>query len=323
MVIASSVEVAYLMGLLQRCRMAVWAAVLLFAAPGHPADPYTPSEITKIAFLGTGNPNADPEHSGPSVAIIVNATPYIIDFGPGVVRQAAALSTEYGGPLAGFDVATITRAFLTHLHSDHTIGYPDLILTPWVLGREEPLQVYGPKGIQEMTDHILQAYTEDIKMRLYGKEEANNLGWRVEAHEIDEGTIYKDKNITVDAFLVKHGSWPQAFGLKITTPDRTVCVSGDARPSENLIESCQGVDILVHEVYSQKGFESRDEHWQGYHVSFHTSSLELAEIGSKVKPKLLILYHQLYWGTTDDDLLEEVRSKYDGEVVSAKDLDIY
>jgi ribonuclease BN (tRNA processing enzyme) len=305
------------------CRMCAPAVLLAATSVGIAADTYAPSETTRIAFLGTGTPNADPGHSGPSVAVLVDGTPYIVDFGPGVVRRAAALAAEYGGPLASFDVASISLAFLTHLHSDHTTGYPDLILTPWVLGREVPLEVYGPEGLKSMTDHIMRAYSDDIKMRLYGQEPANDRGWRVVAHEIGEGVIYKDDNVTVEAFAVPHGSWPQAFGFKFSTPDRTVCISGDCRPSEKLTAACRGADILIHEVYSQSGFEGREQTWQDYHRQFHTSTLELADIATKVKPRLLILYHQLYWGTTDDDLIEEVRSKYDGDVVSAKDLDVY
>jgi ribonuclease Z len=298
---------------------------LILSAPvnGNAADPYVPSDITKIAFLGTGTPIADPERFGPSVAVIVRGTPYIVDFGPGLVRRAAALSTDFGGPLEGFKVATINRAFLTHLHSDHTTGYPDLIFTPWVLGRDEPLEVYGPEGLGSMTEHILKAYSEDIRLRVFGREPANNRGWRVNPHEIDVGTIYSDDNVTVEAFAVEHGSWPQSFGFKFTTPDRVVAISGDTRPSETLIEACGGVDILVHEVYSKAGFDKREEIWQEYHSRFHTSAPELAEIASKVKPRLLILYHQLYWGSSDDELLAEVTAGYDGAVVSAKDLEVY
>jgi len=297
--------------------------VLSAAVTGEAADPYAPSEITKIAFLGTGTPIADPERHGPSVAVIVRGTPYIVDFGPGLIRRAAALSTDHGGPLEEFKVSTIKRAFLTHLHSDHTTGYPDLIFTPWVLGRDEPLEVYGPEGLKAMTDHILKAYSEDIRLRVYGREPANNRGWRVIAHEIEVGTIYRDDNVTVEAFAVQHGGWPQSFGFKFTTPDRVIAVSGDTRPSETLVEACRGVDILVHEVYSQAGFDKREQEWQEYHSRFHTSAPELAEIAGQVKPGLLILYHQLYWGSTDEELLDEVRGGYDGEVVSAKDLDVY
>ncbi|MFC2158575.1 MBL fold metallo-hydrolase [Acidobacteriota bacterium] len=301
-------------------------AFLVFTALGYSLaqqEAYSPSDITKIVFLGTGTPNANPQHSGNSIALIVNDTPYIVDFGPGLVRQAAALSPSYGGDIRALRSANLKHAFLTHLHSDHTTGYPDLILTPWVLGRDTPLEVYGPEGIKEMTKNILEAYKEDIRVRLYGIEPANNQGWRVNAHEIEEGVFYKDDNITVEAFLVEHGSWPEAYGFKFTTPDRTIAISGDTRPTQNLIDKCKGVDILIHEVYSIEKLKERTPFWQKYHPQFHTSTYELAEISNKIKPKLLILYHQLYWGATDEDLLREIGTLYNGKVISARDRDVY
>ena len=291
--------------------------------PGLAQETYSPSDITKVVFLGTGNPNPDPQHSGNSIAIVINNTPYIVDFGPGLIRQAAALSPRYGGKIEALAVENLKIAFLTHLHSDHTTGYPDLIFTPWVEGRDEPLEVYGPEGIQEMTKHILEAYKEDIKVRLYGIEPANNLGWRVNAHKIKEGIIYKDSNVTVEAFLVEHGSWPEAYGFKFVTPDRTIAISGDTRPSKNLVEKCRGVDILIHEVYSHEKLKERTPFWQKYHPQFHTSTHELAEIAGQIKPKLLILYHQLFWGTSDEELIKEITDIYKGKVVSARDLDVY
>lgn len=291
--------------------------------PGLAQETYSPSDITKVVFLGTGNPNPDPQHSGNSIAIVINNTPYIVDFGPGLIRQAAALSPRYGGKIEALAVENLKKAFLTHLHSDHTTGYPDLIFTPWVMGRDEPLEVYGPEGIQEMTKHILEAYKEDIKVRLYGIEPVNNLGWRVNAHKIKEGIIYKDSNVTVEAFLVEHGSWPEAYGFKFITPDRTIAISGDTRPSKNLVEKCRGVDILIHEVYSHEKLKERTSLWLKYHPQFHTSTHELAEIAGKIKPKLLILYHQLFWGTSDEELIKEITDIYKGKVVSARDLDVY
>ena len=172
---------------------------------------YAASEITKLVLLGTGNPNPNPERSGCALAIVVHDTPYIIDFGPGVIRQAAKLIPRYGGEIEGLDIKNIKTAFLTHLHSDHTAGYPDLIFTPWVMGRDRPLEVYGPEGIKNMTNHILEAYKQDIDYRLTGSEPANDQGWRVNAHEFTEGKIYKDDNIQVEAFLVEHGTWPNAY----------------------------------------------------------------------------------------------------------------
>lgn len=281
-------------------------------------DPSVP--ITRIVLLGTGTPNADPDRSGPSLAIVVRGTPYIVDFGPGLVRQAAR---AHRAGVAGLEVSRLGHAFLTHLHSDHTVGYPDLIFTPWVLERDTPLQVFGPPGIREMTDHILAAYEQDIRMRIDGLEPANESGYRVEVHEIEAGVVYVDSNVTVEAFDVSHGSWEHAFGYKFTTPDQTIVVSGDTVPSDNLIEAARGCDVLIHEVYSQKGFSGRSPVWQEYHSSFHTSSVELAEIANKTRPGLLILHHQLLWGSSEEELIEEITSRYSGPVVSGHDLDVF
>lgn len=269
---------------------------------------------TKVILLGTGTPNADPDRWGPALAILSNNQPYIVDFGPGVVRRAAE---------AGLDVTKLTRAFLTHLHSDHTVGYPDLILTPWVLGRNEPLEVYGPPGIKHMTDHILAAYQEDIRERSEGLQPSNDTGWQVVAHEIEEGGIvYEDTYVQVEAFEVDHGSW-KAFGYKFIAPDRTIVISSDTAPIEKMVEVAKGCDVLIHEVYSLKGFAKRPSDWQRYHSNVHTSSRQLAGIAFRAKPKLLILYHQLFWGASGQELLAEIKEVYSGKVVSGKDLEVY
>ncbi len=297
--------------------------VILVVDNTYAQQDYSNSEITKVILLGTGNPNPDPEHSGCSIAIVVNEIPYIIDFGPGIIRQASALSPRYGGPLKGLNVKNIKRAFLTHLHSDHTTGYPDLILTPWVMGRDEPLEVYGPEGIVEMTDNILNAYREDIKYRLYGLEPANDNGWRVNAYTIKEGIVYEDENVKVEAFPVIHGSWTNAFGYRFTTPDKVIVISGDTTPCESIIKYSEGADILLHEVYYKKSFDEKNEFWKTYHAANHTSTLELGEIAAKSKPGLVIMYHILFWGATDEQLLEEISQTYDGKVMVGSDLDIY
>lgn len=275
---------------------------------------------TQIVLLGTGTPIPDPERSGPSVAIVVNDTPYIVDFGPGVVRRAEA---AYRQGIKGLAPSGLTRAFVTHLHSDHTVGYPDLIFTSWVAGRTEPLEVFGPKGIRAMTLHIMQAYREDVEIRLNGLEQASRNGYKVNAHEIQPGIIYRDQNVTVKAFLVKHGSWPEAYGYRFETPDKTIVISGDTTPAESVVQNCNGCDVLIHEVYSQAGFLKKTPQWKKYHSHFHTSSLELAQLASRAKPKLLILYHQLFWDEPESDLLNEIRRGYNGKVVSGHDLEAY
>lgn len=279
-----------------------------------------PEKSTQIVLLGTGTPNADPDRSGPSIAIVVGDAPYLIDFGPGLVRRAAA---AFQKGVKGLEVKNLNRAFVTHLHSDHTAGYPDLILTPWVLERNEPLEVFGPKGLKSMTEHILEAYREDISIRLNGGEPSNKTGYKCIAHEIKPGVVYKDKNVTVRAFLVSHGSWAQAFGYRFETPDRTIVISGDCSPSQSVIDNCNGCDVLIHEVYSASGFARRPPEWQKYHSRYHTSSRELATLATKARPRLLILYHQLFWGTSEQDLLKEVQAAYTGKVVSGRDLDVY
>jgi ribonuclease Z len=239
------------------------------------------------------------------------------------VRQAAAMSPSYDGPIVGLEVDKLAIAFLTHLHSDHTVGLPDLLLTPWVLQRDSPLELYGPEGTEAMAGHILKAYDADIKYRLYGLEPVNNQGWRINAHTVKEGLVFEDKNVKVEAFSVRHGSWPNAYGYRFTTPDRVIVISGDAAPDATLEKYAKDADILIHEVYSVEGFQRRDPYWQKYHSNNHTSSHELGEMASRAKPKLLVLYHILFWGASGETVLSEVREKYSGEVVLGKDLDVF
>lgn len=273
---------------------------------------------TQIVMLGTGTPVPDPTRFGSCVAIVVDETPYLIDFGPGLVRRATA---AFQAGVAGLAPPKLTRAFATHLHSDHTVGYPDLIFTPWVVGRKEPLEVYGPQGIRAMTEHILAAYEQDIHERRFGLEYANDQGHVVNVHEIEAGLVYQDDLVQVEAFPVKHGGW-KAFGYKFTTPDRTIVISGDTCPQESVVEHATGCDVLIHEVYTVEGLTRRTEQWQKYHSTVHTSTHELAEIANRAKPGLLILYHQLFWGVPEEDLLQELTERYAGRVVAAKDLDI-
>jgi ribonuclease BN (tRNA processing enzyme) len=281
-----------------------------------------PTAHTQVVILGTGTPHADPDNSGPAIAIVAGGTAYLVDCGPGVVRRAAAAERKGIAALAPGDIHVV---FITHLHSDHTLGYPDLIFTPWVLGRTEPLEVYGPWGLQSMTNYIEKAWEKDIDVRTNGLEMANRTGYKVRVHEIAPGVVYKDRNVTVRAFLVKHGSWDQSFGYRFETADRTIVLSGDTAPTDAVVKACNGCDVLLHEVYSVTGFHERSLEGQDYFLKFHTSSVELAKEATEAKPGLLILYHQLYGGgdVTYDQLLREVERRYSGKVVSAHDLDVY
>jgi ribonuclease BN (tRNA processing enzyme) len=275
---------------------------------------------TKLVLLGTGSPFADPAKSGPSLAIVVNNTSYIVDAGPGVVRRAAQ-AKELGFP--SLEAAQLKTLFITHLHSDHTIGLADIMLTPAVLDRNAPIAIYGPIGIKKMTADLMRAYKEDIAIRINGLEKGDAIAYQVNTNEIKEGEIYKDSNLTVTAFKVKHGQWENAFGFVFQTKDKKIVISGDCTYSENLIKYAKDCDILVHEVYSDAGLKKRTQRWQDYHSTFHTSTFQLADIANQVKPKLLVLNHQLTFGTTLQSLLDEVQSKYKGVVVNGSDLDVF
>jgi ribonuclease BN (tRNA processing enzyme) len=280
-----------------------------------------PSPATRVVMLGTGTPNADPDRSGPAVAIIVGNDAYVVDAGPGVVRRAAQAAREDSIP--ALTPRRLRRVFITHLHSDHTTGLPDLMLTPWVLERTEPLEVYGPRGTKRMVDLLEQAYSEDIHIRLTGGEPSNKTGYAANAHDVEPGVVYRDSNVTVTAFAVTHGKWEHAFGYRFATRDRTIVISGDTSPTDAIVKACGGCDVLVHEVYSAEQFKRRTPDWQRYHAAYHTSTAELAGIAARARPKLLVLYHQLYWGDDDAALLRQVRATYRGTVLSARDLGVY
>jgi ribonuclease BN (tRNA processing enzyme) len=276
---------------------------------------------TQVVVLGTGTPFADPERSGPAVAIVVNETAYLVDCGPGVVRRAAAAEKNGIKALAAKKLKIV---FITHLHSDHTLGYPDLIFSPWVLERAEPLEAYGPRGLKHMTDHIEKAWSEDIRLRLRGLEGANTTGYKVNVHEIAPGVVYRDANVTVTAFPVKHGSWKYAFGYRFDTKDRRIVISGDTAPTNEVVKACDGCDVLVHEVYNPKRkriVESKQR--QAYFKAFHTSPEELGDIATRARPKLLVLYHLGIGETAEADLVEQVKKSYSGKFVAAKDLGVY
>ena len=281
------------------------------------------AEQAKVVLLGTGTPIPDPSSSGPCVAVVVTGRSYLFDAGPGVVRRAQAAAEKFA--MAALDATNLTRLFFTHLHSDHTLGYPDVIFTPWVVGRRQALEVYGPEGVAAMTEHLKLAYAADIKVRTEGAEGLSMQGLNVNVHEIAAGTVYRDENVTVKAIAVPHGSWPQAFGYVVNAGGRTIVISGDTAPSDAIAEACKECDVLVHEVYSAERFDLVYGPRRGqYHASFHTSTKQLAELAAKSKPKLLVLYHQLYFGPHQEvDLEKEIRRTYRGNVVNGVDLSVY
>lgn len=277
---------------------------------------------TQIVMLGTGTPNPDPQRMGPAVAVVVNGSAYLFDAGAGLVRRAA--EAEQRGMVA-LRQASLTHVFLTHLHSDHTLGLADLILTPWVLGRSEPLRVFGPSGTRYLVRQLLNAYGTDIERRQDGWQPQNRTGWQATGYDRRPGLVYQDPNVRVIAFLVEHGNWEgNAFGYRIETADRSIVISGDTRASEAIVRACNGCDVLIHEVYSDLGFATLDEGWRRYHGSFHTGAAALGELATRSRPGHLVLYHTLTWGGIPRErILDEVRATYTGQVTLAADLEIF
>jgi ribonuclease Z len=279
---------------------------------------------TQVVVLGTDTPVIDPDRSGSAVAVVVNGSAYLVDFGPGVVRRAAAAARDK--KIAALSPSNLKVAFATHLHSDHTAGLADLYLTPAVEGRPGPLELYGPPGIAEMARHIQEAYVKDVTVRIQGLEQGNAKAYQINAHEIRPGIIYKDANVTVSAFAVLHGSWDFSYGYRFDTADRSIVISGDTGPTQEIARACHGCDLLLHEVYSIAWLQTHPPARQKYHSAFHTSTKELAKIAAAAEPKQLVLYHQLFrtQDNVDEVLINEMRKAgYTGPVASAHDLDVF
>ena len=276
---------------------------------------------TKLIILGSGTPNPDPDRYGSGYAVIVNGSSYIVDFGPGIVRRISAMSPTWGGDYPSMELTNINTAFLTHIHSDHSGALADLILTPWIMGRAEPLNLYGPMGLKAMSENITKAYIDDINYRLYGSQPANKLGFTTKVTEIsDDGTIYKDNNVEVIAFKNAHGDFKHSFGFLFITKDKRILFSGDTAVSKNLKKYGKNLDILVHEVFSSETFVNKSEDWQVYHQAHHTSSIDVGMIANELKPDKLVLSHILFWGATEESLLKDIQKNFNGKTVIAQDL---
>jgi ribonuclease Z len=221
---------------------------------------------------------------------VVDGTAYLVDVGPGVVRRAQA---AYDQGIAALAPVAIERAFVTHLHSDHTVGLPDLVFTPWVSGRKNTLHVYGPKGIAAMLEHVRAAWREE----------------------------------TVTAVPVRHGAWKHAYGYAFQTPDRRIVISGDTSPSPELAAACGGCDVLIHEVYASITVAPMPR-WPEYRREYHTSPRELGELARQAKPGLLILHHTSQrapdGGLIPEQVyLDEIAEVYSGRVAVGRDLAVY
>lgn len=332
-----------------RTTQVLWCSALLLVAlaaspqqrASQPPKEAPTATRTRVVLLGTGTPVPDPDRSGPATAIVVGNSAYLVDFGPGVVRRAEAAVLDRG--ITALEPANLRVAFTTHLHSDHTAGYSDLILTGWTAGRSVPLEVYGPRGLRSMTEHILMAYRIDIEARTNpdGNQQSIPDGWKVNVHEITPGVVYKDANVTVSAFATKHAI--ESYGYRFDTPDRRIVISGDTNPTEATIDACNGCDVLIHEAQTLERFARLSGVARSFVEKYQTTSEQLAALAAKARPRLLVLYHtSISWRpaiapprdqpslpsagaflSSPEVLQKEMASKYSGHFVIGRDLDVY
>jgi len=279
------------------------------------------AESTTVILLGTGMPVPDPHAQGPAIAVTVGARIFLFDAGAGVERQMSAAGLPVRkGPL--------TSVFLTHLHSDHTLGLPDVILTSWVMGRSAPLRIVGPRGTRSMVRNILAAWSEDIHVRTEGLEHDARGGQAARVIETDGGVVYDSAGVRITAIPVPHGIWKHAFGYRVDAPGRTIVISGDTAPSVALERAARDADLLIHEVYPEVRLKAEDRpggaDWVRYMRSFHTSDHELGALCLRARPRHLVLVHIVRMGGTDEELMAGIRAGgFTGPVTIGHDLDRY
>jgi ribonuclease BN (tRNA processing enzyme) len=279
-------------------------------------------------MLGTGTPIPDPDRNGQAIAIVVDSFAYLFDAGVGLVRRASAAGKAgvkaFAPPRPGAQpTPRFEKIFITHLHSDHTMGLADAIFTPWIQGKAQPVEIFGPSGLNYLVQSILDGNAEDIRERVASPGGPSRGGWQSVVREVAPGEVFKDARVTVKAFQVPHSEWPNAYGYRIDTPDRSIVISGDTRESEAVANACNGCDVLIHEVYSDSGFKTVPAGRQPYHAAAHTPATAVGRVATKARAKMLVLNHVLFFGATEEQMLREVRSTFAGRIVLARDLDIY
>lgn len=291
---------------------------------------------TRVVTLGTGTPNIIDGRSGTATAVIVDGKEvYLFDAGSGFMSQLGQFREreEKRGVFpsrASYDLPLhptyLDKLFLTHLDSDHILGLPELLLRGWVLRRNTPVRIWGPQGTRELVDGIVGAYRVDIDHRLQSLPLPEGQPYAGIVEELTgPGVVYRDAYVTISAIAVDHGNWPkgQAFGYRIEAPDKTIVISGDTRPSQDLVEASSGVDLLLHEVMSTTGLARLPEKWQDYMLDAHTTTAQLAEIANTLEPEQLILIHPLFFGVNDQTVIDEMAEHYDGNFTLAQDGDVF
>lgn len=267
----------------------------------------------KVALLGTGCPPAVMNRFGPSILVEAGGQKFLFDAGRGALQRLNQVKVRW---------RDVQGVFLTHLHSDHVVGFPDLWLTGWLTpGLDVPLQVWGPRGTKKMMSHLEQAFEYDIRIRLYDDRPSPD-GVVILAEDIAEGIVYEKGGVKITAFEVDHAPVKPAFGYRIDHAGRSVVLSGDTRVSENLIRHAQGVDLLIHEVAAPETFQragTPPERAKSV-VAHHVTPEQAGEVFSRTKPKLAVYSHIVLPTATEQDLIPPTRKTYQGPLELGEDL---
>lgn len=271
----------------------------------------------KVTLLGTGSPIPQIDRFGGSTLVEVGGEKLLFDAGRGSSMRLLQLGIEAG---------EINKMFFTHLHHDHTIGFPDILITgsvpiPGMGGRQEALQVWGPSGTQNMIDGFYQAYEKDLTNRQsVAKSKASGLD--TDVHEFEEGVIYNHNGVEVFAFEVDHGSMKPSFGFRINYDGKSVVIAGDTTYSENLIKHAKGTDLMIHEVIVTESDDEVESNTFNSIASYHSTPEQAAEVFKAVNPKLAVYTHIISLGMTDSEanFVGRTNKIYDGEVLLGEDL---
>jgi ribonuclease BN (tRNA processing enzyme) len=296
-------------------------AALLAALPAWAAEQPDAKNKSRLILLGTGGgPTPKPNRSAPSQVIILNGAAYVIDCGNGVARQMM---------LAGVKLDTIRNIFITHQHSDHNADYGNLLWLSWAATLASRVDAYGPPPLEKMTRLFLEMNDGDIRTRM-ADEGRPSLKDMIAVHEIGAGGIVmRDANVTVTAALVDHPPVSPAFAYRFDCPDRSIVISGDTRPSPNLVRLARGADILVHEVMylpaleqvigSEPNAKSLREHL----LASHSTTEQVGRIATEAGVKTLVLSHFVPGGApviADKVWFDAVRPYFSGTLVIGRDL---
>jgi ribonuclease Z len=268
-------------------------------------------KIITVTLLGTGTPQPIIERFGPSILVRAGGQSLLFDAGRGCLQRLSQINLSYN---------KINALFITHLHSDHIVGLPDLWLTGWLISRRKvPLSVFGPEGTADMIKYLRMAFAFDIKIR-EEDDKAIEEGGKLLVKEIQQGVIYDKDGVKVIAFEVDHYPVVPAFGYRIEYNGHSVVLSGDTRYSENLIKFAKGTDLLIHEVAIAPDTLSKSD--SRYNILTHHSTPEqTAMVFTEVRPKLAVYSHivKLY-GATEQEILKRAKANYSGPIIMGEDL---